>query len=105
MERDFKPAMELVIAVYIRLSAEDGDLSDEKMRATVWSTSGHTSISISHSTPNFQERGFWNFVMMAILERTWSAPQSSAFCGRSGIGKSTASSSRICPVLGVTTSW
>ena len=30
MERDFKPAMELVIAVYIRLSAEDGDLSDEK---------------------------------------------------------------------------
>lgn len=30
MARDFKPAMELVIAVYIRLSAEDGDLSDEK---------------------------------------------------------------------------
>lgn len=46
-------AMEFVIAVYIRLSTEDGDLSDEKMRATVLSTSGHISINTSHSTPNF----------------------------------------------------
>ena len=30
MAKEFKSTMEFVIAVYIRLSMEDGDLSDEK---------------------------------------------------------------------------
>ena len=46
-------AMEFVIAVYIRLSTEDGDLSDEKNESNSVVNQRHISINTSHSTPNF----------------------------------------------------
>ena len=101
MEKALQSGTNYVIAIYIRLSTEDGDLSNEKMRVTVLATSENSSINTSSSTPNFQGRRFWNFVMMAILERTWNAPQSNAYCVKSENGKSTVLLSRICPDLAV----
>lgn len=94
-----------VIAIYIRLSAEDGDRPMKKAKATALSISGPTSAVSLNCGLNLPGRRFSNFVMTVILGRTWSGQPSGGFWNRCVKGKSTASSSRICPGLGATISW
>lgn len=84
-----------VIAIYIRLSAEDGDLSDEKTKATALSISVPTSAVSLSCGLNLPGRRFSNFVTTVILGRTWSGQPSGGFSNRYARGRSTASSSRM----------
>lgn len=94
-----------VIAIYIRLSAEDGDLSDEKNESNSVVNQRAYIRRFIELRPEFAGAQILEFCDDGYSGTNMERQPSGGFSNRYARGRSTASSSRICLGLAATISW